>query len=241
MEEIRRRLLECSGKIQPQELFPTLEPQAANLIADNPFGFLLALSLDRGTKAEIIWTIPFWVKEALGHLDPCLISAMSVEQIRQVVDGLPRKPRYTRDAPQTIHEMARLVCQSFQGDAEALWRDKNAAEVKIILLRIHGIGEGIASMALILLERFRGVRFPDWSIMNVKPDVHVQRVLYRLGVSKAMGEKDAIAAAQRLNPDYPGAVDPPLWIIGRRWCRPMAPDCPSCWMNDLCPKVGVIV
>lgn len=238
VSNIGKLLLECCGRIEPQELFPTLVPEAANLIVDNAFAFLLAVSLDRGTKAEIIWTIPFWIKTALGHLDPCLISVMSLEEIRQTVEALPRKPRYTKDAPDTIHSIARLVCERFHGDATKLWQNKSAAEVKLILQGIPGIGKGIASMALILLQRCRGVRFPDWNTMDVKPDVHVQRVLYRLGVSNVLDEKAAVAAAKKLNPDYPGAIDSPLWIIGRRWCRASNPDCVSCWVNDVCPKVG---
>jgi endonuclease III len=239
MKDIAKSLLDCSTRIEPHDLFPTLAPEASKLISDNPFAFLLAVSLDRGTKAEIIWTIPFWIKTALNHLDPCLISAMEIEDIRQTVETLPRKPRYTRDAPRTIRAISRLVCDAFGGDATKLWQNKSATETKRLLLAIPGIGDGIASMALILLERCRGIRFPDWSFMDVKADVHVQRVLYRLGVAKALDPKEAIAAAQQLNPDYPGALDPPLWIIGRCWCKANDPACTNCWMTDVCPKVGV--
>jgi endonuclease III len=241
VEEIRRRLFECCERIQPQELFPTLVPEAADLIVNDPFAFLLATSLDRGTKAEVIWTIPYWIKQRIGHLDSCLLYEMSLEAIQGVLDQLPRRPRYMADAPKTIKQISELLCRRYSGDAEALWRGRTALETKRTLLQIHGIGKGIASMALLLLERCRSVRFPDWSNMDVKADVHVQRVLYRLGVSGGLGEKEAIAAAQRLNPQYPGMIDPPLWVIGRRWCSETRPSCQSCWMTDLCPRIGVLV
>lgn len=75
--------------------------------------------------------------------------------------------------------------------------------------------------------------------MDVKPDVHVQRVLYRLGVAPSMSEAEALRAAAHLNPEYPGALDSSLWVIGRRWCKDNAPLCTDCIMNDLCPKVGL--
>ena len=75
--------------------------------------------------------------------------------------------------------------------------------------------------------------------MDVKPDVHVRRVLYRLGVADSQDEAEAVAAAARLNPEFPGAVDPSLWVIGRRWCKESMPLCPDCTMSDLCPKVGL--
>ncbi len=75
--------------------------------------------------------------------------------------------------------------------------------------------------------------------MDVKPDVHVRRVLYRLGVAERRDEVEAVAAAARLNPEFPGALDPSLWRIGRRWCKESMPLCSDCIMNDLCPKVGL--
>ena len=104
------------------------------------------------------------------------------------------------DAPQTILEVARLVSERLGGDAEMLWRGRTAHEVKRELRAIHGIGEGIAAMGVILLQKYRGVRFPDSNTMDVKPDVHVRRVLYRLGVAERRDEVEAVAAAARLNP-----------------------------------------
>lgn len=236
---IRDLLLAFSKSIPAGDLTPTLEPAATRLVTEDAFAFILAVSLDRGTRAEIIWTIPYWLHRQIGHLDPKRMSHMTTEQLAEVMKRLPRKPRYLGDAPRTILEMAQMVANEFGGNAELLWRGRTAQEVENRLRMIHGIGEGIASMAVILLERCRGVRFPDWSSMNVKPDVHVQRVLYRLGVTAALSEVEAIRAAARLNPDYPGALDPPLWVIGRRWCKETSPNCADCKVSALCAKVGV--
>jgi hypothetical protein len=78
-------------------LVPGLATEAHELVRTNPFAFLLAASLDRGTKAEIIWTLPYWLKQALGHLDPCRIARMSEGDIRAVLERLPKKPRYIND------------------------------------------------------------------------------------------------------------------------------------------------
>jgi len=45
-----------------------------------------------------------------------------------------------------------------------------------------------------------------------------------------------VVAARALYPDRPGALDLPAWDIGRRWCRPAAPDCPACPLNRACPR-----
>jgi len=53
--------------------------------------------------------------------------------------------------------------------------------------------------------------------MDIKPDVHTMRVLYRLGVSSSLNTDSAISAARLISPSYPGAIDGPLWSVGRNW------------------------
>jgi endonuclease III len=216
---------------------PALVPDASRLISENSFAFLLGAALDRGMPAEVAWTIPYWLRQELGHLDPRRLADMTEAELLTVLSRLPRRPRYIRDAPRTILEIARLV--KSLGDAEMVWQGRSADEVKRQLKAIHGVGEGIASMIVVLLETYRGVRFPDPARMNVKADVHVQRVLYRLGASRGRSDTDAISAAAALNPEYPGALDQALWTIGQRWCHESAPDCLKCPMADLCMRVGL--
>lgn len=93
-------------------------------------------------------------------------------------------------------------------------------------------------MAVLLIERTYGIRFSDLDhrYIDIKPDVHTMRVLYRLGVALAQNETQAINAAKRLNPDYPGEIDAPLWLIGRNWCVPGTPRCEECPLVNVCPQ-----
>ena len=233
---VREELLRFAASVPPEALMPTLEPDATRLVAEDPFAFSLAVVLDGGARAEIIWTIPFWLRQDLGHLNSEYLAQMTEQQISEALSRIPKKPRYMNDAPRTIFDLARLVYNDFGGNAELIWRGKTAHQVKHEFRSIHGVGEGIASMAVILLERCWHVQFPDQSVMDVKPDVHVQRVLYRLGVAQRLSEAKALRAAAALNPDYPGEIDPALWIIGRQWCSETAPNCTQCCMNQLCEK-----
>ena len=72
--------------------------------------------------------------------------------------------------------------------------------------------------------------------MDVKPDIHVIRVFSRLGFISQLNEKEAMNAARRLNPEYPGALDAPIWVIGRNWCIADMPQCHNCPVNEICPK-----
>ena len=130
------------------------------------------------------------------------------------------------------------MVEECSGDAANIWKDKRASEVWRTFLSIHGVGQGIANMALFLIEMAFPIRFDDLdhTHMNIKPDVHTVRVLYRLGVSTAKTEPSALEAAQRLSPDYPAAVDVPLWNIGRTWCHAINPNCQACCMEFICEK-----
>jgi len=50
-------LLDFSRKISLRHLFPTGCEEATILIEKNSFAFVLAAVLNRGMKAEVIWTI----------------------------------------------------------------------------------------------------------------------------------------------------------------------------------------
>jgi endonuclease III len=235
---IARALLAFGATIHSYDLFPTVVPEAAAFATSDPYAFSIATCLDRGTKADIIWTIPFDMRSALGHLDPVRISTMSISQLGELFRRLPRRPRYVNDAPRTVTELTRIVVQKCGGDASRIWIGKSASQVKRTFISIYGVGPGIANMAVLLIERAFPVRFNDVDrpSMDIKPDVHTMRVLYRLGAPEMEAENAAIIAARRLNPSYPGELDAPLWLIGRRWCDRWTPRCTTCPVTKVCEK-----
>ncbi len=232
------KLLEFNSEIKPQELFETREPGAAELLESDPFAFALAGVLDRGQKAEIIWTIPFAIKQKVGELNPQYFLGKTNEEIEGLLRSLPYKPRYITDAPLTIRGLSKIVVDQFGGDTSKIWLNRSAAYVNSVFQRIHGVGPGIASMIVLLLERHFKLHFNDLyhRTMDVKADVHVVRVFYRMGLISNPKEQEALGAARRLNPEYPGALDAPLWRIGKQWCKPFGPLCNQCSVNSVCPK-----
>ena len=241
INNITDALLSFGKEIDPKELFPTLHPKAGEFVLSNPYALALAISLDRGTKAEIIWTIPYDLYQQLGHLDPQKIHLLSLGALTTIFSHLPRKPRYINDAPRTVLELTNLVVSTFEGDASLIWKGKSSAFVKGLFESIYGVGPGIANMSVLLIEKAYNIRFSDLDrkTMDIKPDVHTMRVLFRLGAAEEISESAAVAAARKLNPDYPGEIDAPLWIIGREWCHAHKPDCNRCPMVGVCSKVGI--
>jgi len=231
-------LLDFGRIIQPRELFPVNEEGAATIIEENPFAFALAAVLDRGTKSEIIWTIPYDLKARIGELTPQLFVSMPQGELKELFRSLPNKPRYITDAPRTVKELAQIVMTEYNGDTEKIWRDQTAGHVKSVFRRIFGVGPGIASMIVLLLEKCYKINFLDLDHknMDVKPDVHVVRVFRRLGFTNTSDPNEALLKARILNPEYPGALDGPLWIIGKKWCDQYNPKCATCVLSAVCPR-----
>ena len=235
------RLVRLGEEIAPAELFPVEVPEARTLLSQSTYAFCIAGCLDRGMEASVVWTIPYDLRNELGHLDPFRIREMSEVQLAGVFQRLPRRPRYVNDAPRTIRGLTAIVVDENRGEASGIWKNRPAAEVYRTFRRVHGVGDGIANMMVLLIEKAYAVRFNDLDrrSMDIKPDIHTMRVLFRTGAANTETTEHAKAAARRLWPEYPGAIDGSLWRIGQQWCRTKHPDCGHCPLDDLCPKVGV--
>ena len=117
-----------TASIPPEELFPTVSAEATAFSMENPFAFAIATCLDRGARADVVWTFPFEMDRLMGGLDPHKVDAMSEEEGGLLLARLPRKPRFINAAPRTIKELTSIVVKDHGGDAAAIWRGRSAAE-----------------------------------------------------------------------------------------------------------------
>ena len=214
-----------------------LDSKTRRLIWSNPFAFLIAVAFDRGMPWEKAWQIPTEI-ERQGCLDPERLAFMSPADLIGLLNRLAVRPRWgSEEGAKTLGDAARLVSEQFGGDAGAIWKDSSPAEVgKTLHQNIHGIGPGIAAMATrILHDDFKcfGGQEPQ---IDVKPDVHLVRVFRRLGLIDDYSDNQAVVAARRLNPEYPGALDWPAWRIGQDWCHAVEPQCARCPLTEVCAK-----
>lgn len=170
-----------------------------------------------------------------------VLSSVPLLDLDLVIRSLPRKPRYINAAPRTICELSRIVCEECGGDATQLWTGKTATQVQQTLLRVFGVGEGLANIAVLLVQKAYDFQFSDFDPRTIdkKPDVHTTRVLHRLGIIPIQAPMDALTGARRLNPGSPGDLDAPLWYIGKRWCHSLGSECASCPLVFVCPQIGV--
>ena len=210
-----------------------LDEDIKKLLRKCPFAFLIAVAFDRGMPWQKAWQIPTEMHRR-GLLNPALLASKSLEELQELLNGLPVRPRY--GGAKTLSDAAKLVCDQCKGDAAAIWRGKSPAEVQQTLQRIHGVGPGIATMTTRILRDEFGCFTGKEQQIDVKPDIHLVRVFRRTGLTESASANEALYAARHLNPEFPGELDWPAWAIGRQWCHQTAPDCARCPLARDCPK-----
>lgn len=217
------------------------DPEADALLRRDGMAMLIGLVLQRGMPAERVWRIPLHLYRELGHLDASRLAEMSVADVEACMRRLPARPRYPGQSATTVIALGKLVRDSFGGDGKNVWQGRQMTDVLATLESLPGVGPGIAHMAVQeLMDEVGYSPHPDdLPNLDVKADVHVVRVFYRLGISADETRDAALDAARRLHPRFPGLLDWPAWDIGRRVCRPQSPACGECPVSEFCERRGV--
>jgi uncharacterized HhH-GPD family protein len=215
----------------------TPDENADALVRNDAFAFLIAVIADMGIRAERAWAVPYELRVRLGHLDPPALAAMP-EAVRSAVQQPPKLHRFVNLMPGWFVEAARIVLDHYGGEADRLWSDQPPAlELRRRLQAFPGIGQKKAAMAVEILARDLGKPLRQLEGSDVAYDVHLRRVFLRTGLADRDDVVHMVAVARSLYPERPGALDLPAWDIGRRWCRPADPDCITCPLNAVCPRL----
>ena len=210
-------------------------------------GFFLGVMLDMTQPADRAWdagkhlannhfnqTGNFWNNVTNTNLD-------TIRKIcRTGYDGKAYAAGWhVNKFPKRLKENAKMIISKYESDVRNIWNHVRPEDVHVIydrFLEFSGIGDALARMAQFILVREYGIAggAKNKRLMKVKPDVHVCRVSFRLGVSesKAVGAVDK--AIDRLKLKSPADFDWVLFDVGKKYCKPSRPKCPDCPLNKVC-------
>lgn len=212
------------------------DPDANRLVIEDPFAFLLAVICDQGVPAERAWRVPHDLRRRLGHLDAARMAADGVAVQRAFTEP-PVLHRFPNMIAPWIVSASRRVTQHYAGDAGRIWSGApTARELQQRLDEFLGIGQKKSAMAVEILERELRIPIARLAGSDVAFDVHLRRTMLRTGLAERDEVGHMVEAARRHHPERPGALDNPLWEIGRRWCHARTPGCASCAISNACPK-----
>jgi len=206
-----------------------------NDLKNYPHAFVLACLMDRQMKAEKAWKIPFVVSERIGSKNMIDLSRVNLNEFVKIFES-EKLHRFNKSMAEVFYKGVRKISNDYNNDASEIWRNKpSSASVVYKFLQFEGSGLKISTMAANILARQYRIPFSDYYSIDISTDVHIIRVMKRIGYVPEKADNDMIIyKARELNPEYPGIIDSPCWEIGRKWCRPNNPDCENCIVNSEC-------
>jgi endonuclease III len=240
--DIRDRLVEHGEVLfnAPKQIIEFTKIEDADVLLNDlemhPHAFVLACVMDRQVKAERAWIVPYKISQKLQGFSMELLSKLSMNDVNRLMSEPESLHRFVDKMSRSFYLAIERIKNQYAGDASRIWEGKPAsAEVVYRFLEFNGIGPKIGSMAANILARDFKIPFADFFSIDISADVHVRRVFARLGLcSEDPSVEQVIYKAKALHPRFPGIMDLPCWEIGRNWCKPHAPICSECYMQDVC-------
>lgn len=148
---------------------------------------------------------------------------------------------HAKNFPKDLKNNAKKIMKDYEGDVRNVWngiRPEEEHEIYNRFTEFSGIGKALAEMAKFILVRGYGIAGGKEirKKMKVKPDLHLQRVLYRLGISEEESVKSVIDATEKMRLKSPADFDWAIFDIGRKYCFKSDPNCSDCPLNKVCQK-----
>lgn len=211
---------------------------------ETPHCWFLGAIMDRGLPFAKAWNIPYEIakREFNGDVSFKYFVSLSLSDYIRIFDTRPYLHRYKLAMAECFYLAVQKIKNDYKSDISNIWKG-NLSSYEVIdrLKEFKGIGDKIATMCCNILYRDLEVPFSDAKAIGVSPDVHVQRVFYRLGLADNIKEdpKIIMSAAKKLHPEYPGIFDLVCWMIGEN--KICANDikkcnCHSCPLEKVCAK-----
>jgi uncharacterized HhH-GPD family protein len=141
-----------------------VEPAANELLSRSPLALLIAMLLDQQVPLEKAFSSPYQLTLRLGHeptaeeladYDPAALADIFAER--------PALHRFPRAMASRVQELARLLVDRYDGDAEQVWASAaDAWQLRAHLAELPGFGAYKAQITMALLGKQLGVRPDGW-------------------------------------------------------------------------------
>ncbi|AIR99253.1 HhH-GPD-type base excision DNA repair protein [Streptomyces glaucescens] len=141
------------------------DPDADALLGRSPLAALVGMLLDQQIPMEWAFKGPATIARRLGadDLDAHEIAAHDPEAFAALLSEKPAVHRYPGSMAQRIQRLCQYLVETYDGDAEAVWRDAGSGrELLGRLQELPGFGKQKAQIFLALLGKQLGVRPDGW-------------------------------------------------------------------------------
>ncbi len=141
-----------------------VEPEANELISRSPLALLTAMLLDQQVTLEKAFSAPLELVRRLGHEPTAAeLAEFDPDALAVIFSERPALHRYPRAMAARVQDLARLLMEHYDGDAERLWTTaESGAELLKRVSALPGFGAQKAQIFVALLGKQLGVRPPGW-------------------------------------------------------------------------------
>ena len=242
MEELLVKLAKKRFENPKSQIVHFVDDIKANAILNDlenyPHAYVLACLMDRQIKAERAWNIPYEIYKEINSFEFGDIEDIYFDDLKDIFNK-KKLHRFNDTMAKIFHNAIFDIRRKYDGNAANIWNNKPSSSAVIYrFLEFKGSGIKISTMAVNILARQFRIPFSGYYSIDISPDVHIVRVMKRMGfVPKNANNDMVIYKARELNPEFPGIIDFSCWEIGRNWCRPKKPICNECIVENSCKKI----
>ena len=140
------------------------EPEADQLLSDNPFALLVGMVLDQQVPMETAFAGPKKIADRIGGFDATEIADYDPDKFAALCSERPAIHRFPGSMAKRIQALAQIVVDRYDGDAAAVWTagDPDGPELLRRLKELPGFGEQKARIFLALLGKQYSVTPKSW-------------------------------------------------------------------------------
>ena len=142
----------------------TGDPEADQLLEDEPLGLLVGMLLDQQVPMERAFHSPFDLKERLGgRLDAAEIADIDAGELVAIFRGPPALHRFPGSMAGRTQDLCRMLVERYDGRAENVWSGAATGKDLVSNLKaLPGFGEQKARIFTALLAKRLGVTPAGW-------------------------------------------------------------------------------
>jgi uncharacterized HhH-GPD family protein len=142
----------------------TGDPEADQLLVDDPLALIIGMLLDQQVPMEWAFAAPLKLRDRLGgNLDAATIAATDSAKLQEIFKGPPALHRFPGSMAKRVQALCQTLVDDYGGDAAAVWADPGSG--KELLARVKalpGFGVEKAKIFTALLAKRFGVTPDGW-------------------------------------------------------------------------------
>jgi uncharacterized HhH-GPD family protein len=141
-----------------------VEAGANELLSRSPLALLVAMLLDQQVPFEKAFSSPYQLVLRLGH-EPTVaeLAGFDPEALAAIFSERPALHRFPKAMAARVQDLARLLLEKYDGDAEEVWASaKTGAQLRGNLAELPGYGPYKAQITMALLGKQFGIQPEGW-------------------------------------------------------------------------------